>query len=90
MSNDNIVKVGDLNVSKLARQDGLNYTQAGTPYYARFLFKFSPEVKKDTNISTSELESDSFIIFFISIIILYNTNAKVRQLLMSQVFYMLL
>ena len=41
MSNDNIVKVGDLNVSKLARQDGLNYTQAGTPYYA------SPEVWRD-------------------------------------------
>ena len=41
LSDDNIVKVGDLNVSKLARQDGLNYTQAGTPYYA------SPEVWKD-------------------------------------------
>ena len=36
-----IVKIGDLNVSRLARQDGLNYTQAGTPYYA------SPEVWKD-------------------------------------------
>lgn len=36
-----MVKVGDLNVSKLARPDGLNYTQAGTPYYA------SPEVWKD-------------------------------------------
>ena len=35
------MKVGDLNVSKLARQDGLNYTQAGTPYYA------SPEVWRD-------------------------------------------
>jgi NIMA (never in mitosis gene a)-related kinase len=34
------VKVGDLNVSKLAR-DGLNYTQAGTPFYA------SPEVWKE-------------------------------------------
>ena len=41
LTDDNIVKVGDLNVSKLARQDGLNYTQAGTPYYA------SPEVWKD-------------------------------------------
>ena len=28
-------------MSKLARQDGLNYTQAGTPYYA------SPEVWRD-------------------------------------------
>ena len=26
LTNDNIVKVGDLNVSKIARQDGLNYT----------------------------------------------------------------
>ena len=41
LTNENIVKVGDLNVSRLARQDGLNYTQAGTPYYA------SPEVWKD-------------------------------------------
>lgn len=41
LTDDNIVKVGDLNVSKLARQDGLNYTQAGTPYYA------SPEVWRD-------------------------------------------
>ena len=35
------MKIGDLNVSKIARQDGLNYTQAGTPYYA------SPEVWRD-------------------------------------------
>ena len=41
MSDANIVKVGDLNVSKLAQQDGLNYTQAGTPYYA------SPEIWND-------------------------------------------
>ena len=41
LTDDNIVKIGDLNVSKLARQDGLNYTQAGTPYYA------SPEVWRD-------------------------------------------
>lgn len=41
LTNENIVKIGDLNVSKLARQDGLNYTQAGTPYYA------SPEVWRD-------------------------------------------
>lgn len=41
LTTDNIVKVGDLNVSRIARKDGLNYTQAGTPYYA------SPEVWKD-------------------------------------------
>ena len=41
LTDDNIVKIGDLNVSKIARQDGLNYTQAGTPYYA------SPEVWRD-------------------------------------------
>lgn len=36
-----MVKIGDLNVSKIARKDGLNYTQAGTPYYS------APEVWKD-------------------------------------------
>ena len=41
LTDENIVKVGDLNVSKLAGKDGLNYTQAGTPYFA------SPEVWKD-------------------------------------------
>ena len=41
LTDENIVKVGDLNVSKIARVDGLNYTQAGTPYYA------SPEVWND-------------------------------------------
>ena len=41
LTDENIVKVGDLNVSKLASKDGLNYTQAGTPYFA------SPEVWKD-------------------------------------------
>ena len=35
-----IVRLGDLNVSKVA-QKGLLYTQTGTPYYA------SPEVWKD-------------------------------------------
>ena len=34
------VKLGDLNVSKVAKK-GLSYTQTGTPYYA------SPEVWKD-------------------------------------------
>jgi len=33
-------KLGDLNVSKVAK-DGMLYTQTGTPYYA------SPEVWKD-------------------------------------------
>ena len=41
LTDENIVKVGDLNVSKLAGKDGLNYTQAGTPYFA------SPEVWRD-------------------------------------------
>ena len=26
LTDDNVVKIGDLNVSKIARQDGLNYT----------------------------------------------------------------
>lgn len=34
-------KLGDMNVSKATNQNGLNYTQTGTPYYA------SPEVWKD-------------------------------------------
>ncbi|CAI2385852.1 unnamed protein product [Moneuplotes crassus] len=34
---DGLVKIGDLNVSKILK-DGMNYTQTGTPYYA------SPEV----------------------------------------------
>jgi NIMA (never in mitosis gene a)-related kinase len=40
MFNDGTVKLGDLNVSKVAKR-GLGYTQTGTPYYA------SPEVWKD-------------------------------------------
>jgi hypothetical protein len=37
-----VVKLGDLNVSKVAKgAAGLLYTQTGTPYYA------SPEVWKD-------------------------------------------
>ena len=38
--NGGIVKLGDLNVSKITRK-GMGYTQTGTPYYA------SPEVWKD-------------------------------------------
>ena len=38
--NDGTAKLGDLNVSKIAKK-GLLYTQTGTPYYA------SPEVWKD-------------------------------------------
>ena len=37
---DLTAKLGDLNVSKIAKM-GLNYTQTGTPYYA------SPEVWKE-------------------------------------------
>jgi NIMA (never in mitosis gene a)-related kinase len=40
LSKESHAKLGDLNVSKVAKQ-GLLYTQTGTPYYA------SPEVWKD-------------------------------------------
>ena len=40
LSKDGRIKLGDLNVSKVAKV-GLVYTQTGTPYYA------SPEVWKD-------------------------------------------
>ena len=39
--NDMKAKLGDMNVSKVTNNQGLNYTQTGTPYYA------SPEVWKD-------------------------------------------
>ena len=38
---DGTVKLGDLNVSKILKEEGFNYTQAGTPGYA------SPEIWKD-------------------------------------------
>lgn len=38
---DGSAKLGDMNVSKIAKKGGLLYTQTGTPYYA------SPEVWKD-------------------------------------------
>lgn len=41
LNKDKTVKLGDMNVSKLANNEGLNYTQTGTPYYA------SPEVWRD-------------------------------------------
>ena len=41
MNKDGISKLGDMNVSKSADKNGLNYTQTGTPYYA------SPEVWRD-------------------------------------------
>ena len=41
MNSDMSCKLGDMNVSKLADANGLNYTQTGTPYYA------SPEVWRD-------------------------------------------
>jgi NIMA (never in mitosis gene a)-related kinase len=40
LNSEGIAKLGDLNVSKVAKK-GLLYTQTGTPYYA------SPEVWKD-------------------------------------------
>ena len=40
LSKDGSAKIGDMNVSKVAR-NGMNYTQTGTPCYA------SPEVWKD-------------------------------------------
>jgi NIMA (never in mitosis gene a)-related kinase len=41
LNSDFTVKLGDMNVSKVANKRGLNYTQTGTPYYA------SPEVWRD-------------------------------------------
>jgi NIMA (never in mitosis gene a)-related kinase 1/4/5 len=41
MNKDLTAKLGDMNVSRLADTQGLNYTQTGTPYYA------CPEVWKD-------------------------------------------
>jgi NIMA (never in mitosis gene a)-related kinase len=41
LNRDGSVKLGDLNVSKVAQYGGLLFTQTGTPYYA------SPEVWKD-------------------------------------------
>lgn len=35
LSKDGTAKVGDMNVSKVATREGLNFTQTGTPYYAR-------------------------------------------------------
>lgn len=40
MNSDGTIKLGDMNVSKIAKK-GLLYTQTGTPYYA------SPEVWKE-------------------------------------------
>jgi len=41
LNKDGTIKLGDMNVSKVANNKGLNYTQTGTPYYA------SPEVWRD-------------------------------------------
>ena len=43
LSKEGVAKLGDMNVSKVANREGLNFTQTGTPYYARYysgLFKF--------------------------------------------------
>lgn len=42
LTKENEVKLGDLNVSKVAKYGGLLLTQTGTPYYA------SPEVWRDS------------------------------------------
>jgi len=47
LGNDGSAKIGDMNVSKVANKNGLNFTQTGTPYYA------SPEVWKDEAYSNS-------------------------------------
>lgn len=41
LNSEGQIKLGDLNVSKIAKYDGLLFTQTGTPYYA------SPEVWRD-------------------------------------------
>ena len=54
---DSTAKLGDLNVSKVAKQ-GLSYTQTGTPYYA------SPEVWKDQPYdSKSDLWSLGWVLY---------------------------
>ena len=35
LNKDGVTKLGDMNVSKVANREGLNFTQTGTPYYAR-------------------------------------------------------
>jgi NIMA (never in mitosis gene a)-related kinase len=42
---DGSAKLGDLNVSKVARR-GLGYTQTGTPYYARYNILLMNSVQK--------------------------------------------
>ena len=54
---NNVVKVGDLNVSKIIK-GGLNYTQTGTPYYA------SPEVWRDQRYDAkSDIWSLGWVIY---------------------------
>ena len=54
---DYTVKLGDLNVSKVARK-GLSYTQTGTPYYA------SPEVWQDLPYSNkSDIWSLGWVLY---------------------------
>jgi len=54
---EGIIKVGDLNVSKILK-DGMNYTQTGTPYYA------SPEVWQNQKYDgRSDIWSLGWVIF---------------------------
>lgn len=54
------VKLGDFNVSKVAKR-GLLYTQTGTPYYA------SPEVWKDMPYDAKYKWSSSFVRYLLEI-----------------------
>ena len=55
---DGRVKIGDLNVSKIAKR-GLLFTQTGTPYYA------SPEVWRDKPYdSKSDIWSLGCVIYY--------------------------
>ena len=57
MTKEGLAKIGDMNVSKIAKR-GLLYTQTGTPYYA------SPEVWKDEPYnSKSDIWSAGCVIY---------------------------
>lgn len=57
LGKDSVAKIGDMNVSKIAKR-GLLYTQTGTPYYA------SPEVWNDKPYDTkSDIWSAGCVIY---------------------------